>query len=337
MKIANLDTKNAPWGLESRHRLVRMACSFFDTQKTVASHKSIGKTLPTAGNPLPLTGNDFVQYLEATGAYEKQPNALRVAQILERMVSSGLLFRAAYGTPSLGGLGDSYLFLEMEWEVSRHEFRFVRALGAEFLYSLCAPGLVHITGTGNNGNAAAGTGMVISPFHVLTCRHVISDMRVDVRQNFQGREYTVREDLIHAHPDVDVAMIQVDGPPLRPLVGAIFQRPVVAQTVYTLGYPKLAGLRDASVTIQQGAVTNEEVTALSGESLFLFSAISRPGNSGGPVMSEDGYVIGLCTVDSKAEYSPDELFSPHYAGIPAQVVVEAVASLGFPLPFENHE
>lgn len=339
MQIANLDTMNAPWGLESRYRLVRTACSFFNIEKVAASHKAIGKRQLPAGKPTPLTGDDFLQYLEATDAYEKRPNALRVGQFLERMVSAGILMRAGsgYSNPSIGGLGYHYLYAELEWEISRGEFRFVGVLGAEFLYRLCAPSLVHITGTGNDGTARAGTGMVISPFHVLTCRHVISDMKVDVRQIFQGRNYAVRQDSIRAHADVDVALIQVDGPPLRPLVGAIWQRPVVAQTVYTLGYPKLAGLRDASVTIQQGAVTNEEVTALSGESLFLFSAISRPGNSGGPVMSEDGYVIGLCTVDAKAEYSPDEPFSPHYAGIPAQVVVEAMASLGFPLPFENHE
>ncbi len=337
MQIMNLDTMNAPWGLQSRYRLVRIACRFFNVEELAASHKTIGKRLPAGGKPVPLTGDDFVQYLEATGAFEKRPNALRVGQILERMVSAGLLIRAGYGNRSLGGLGDNYLFVEMAWDISRSEFRFVRTLGAEFLYRLCEPGLVHITGTDNDGSAVAETGMVISPFHVLTCRHVISDMRVDARQNFQGRKYAVRQESIHAHSDVDVALIQVDGPPLQPLQGAICQRPVVAQTVYTLGYPKLAGLRDASVTMQQGAVTNEEVTALSGDSLFLFSAISRPGNSGGPVMSEDGYVIGLCTVDARAEYSPDELFSPHYAGIPAQVVVEAVASLGFPLPFENHE
>ena len=74
--------------------------------------------------------------------------------------------------------------------------------------------------------------------------------------------------------------------------------PVVAQTVYTLGYPRLPGLRDASVTMQQGAVTNESVTSLAGERLFLYSAISRPGNSGGPVMSEDGYLVGISIVDA---------------------------------------
>ena len=52
-----------------------------------------------------------------------------------------------------------------------------------------------------------------------------------------------------------------------------------------------------------------------------------------------GYVVGLSVVDAAAEYYANEAFSPHYAGIPAEVVVEAVASLGLgiQLPFETYE
>ncbi|MDE0030590.1 MAG: serine protease [Deltaproteobacteria bacterium] len=198
----------------------------------------------------------------------------------------------------------------------------------------------HITGTNRDGAAVAGTGLVVHPCFVLTCRHVLSDMKeVDEQQTFQGQAYTVNNESVHAHPKVDVAVMRVNGPPLSPLKGAIFQAPVVAQTVYTLGYPKLPGLREASVTMQQGAVTNQSVTSLNGDSLFLYSAVSRPGNSGGPVMSDDGYIAGLSIVDATGQYQQNDAFSPHYAGIPAQVVVKAVADLdlGIQLPIENYE
>ena len=91
--------------------------------------------------------------------------------------------------------------------------------------------------------------------------------------------------------------------------------------------------------MQQGAVTNEAVTSLAGEKLFLYSAISRPGNSGGPVMSDDGYMVGLSIVDATGRYDSDDAFAPHYAGIPAQVVVGAVEDLGLgiELQFEQYE
>ena len=337
--LANADTMNALWGLASRYKLVMLACGFFSATKLAESHASIGKQLPKQGKPVPLTVEDFLKYLDVVDAFPKAPNALRVAQILERMGSTGVLVLAGHGDRSFGGLRNHYLHMPLESEAARGQFRLVPVLGPEFLFHLCAPGLVHITGSNSDGDAVAGTGLVVHASYVLTCRHVVSDMKVDELQTFQGKACAVSEDAIHEHADADIAVIQVDGPALAPLQGAMFQAPVVAQTVYTLGYPKLPRLRDASVVIQQGAVTNEAVTSLEGENLFLYSAIARPGNSGGPVMSDDGYVVGVCTEDVTGEYDVADAFSPHYAGIPAQVVVEAVDSLGLgiQLPFESYE
>ena len=338
-QLVGTDTMNAPWGLASRLRLVVLAHRFFDVNKLKANHIRIGKATAEGTRLQPLTVGDFLKYLQVTGAFLKTPNAFRVAQIVEQMALKGLLIVAGRGNRAFGGLQDSYICLALEQEARRGPFRLVPALGPEFLRDLCAPGLVHITGTSKDGDVLAGTGLVVHPSYVLTCGHVTTDMRVDNRQKFQGNEYAVNEESVHVHPRADVAVIRVDGPPLSPLDGALFQAPVVARTVYTLGYPKLPGLREASVIMQQGAVTNESVTSLSGDSLFLYSAISRPGNSGGPVMSEDGYVVGLSIVDAGAQYLSDRAFAPHHAGIPAQVVVEAVKSLGLgiELPLQDYE
>lgn len=335
------ETMNAPWGLESRVRLVALACEFFSFERKTleARHRTIGKEFPKGGVPEPFSLAEFFTFLKVQNAFAKTPNGLRVARMLDEMVAAGLLIPAGSSKPSAARLNDRYLFIASFPEARRGMFGWVPVLGPEYLYRLCGPGLVHITGTNGEGDAVAGTGFVVHPSYVLTCRHVVSDMQVDGEQTFQGRRCVVDEAAIHTHADVDIAVAEVEGAPMTPLQGAIFQRPVVAQTVYTLGYSKLPGLREASVTIQEGAVTNESVTSLDGERLFLYSAISRPGNSGGPVMSEDGYVVGLSIVDATAEYHSAEPFSPHYAGIPAQVVVEAVASLGLgiELPFEGYE
>ena len=329
---------NAPWGLNSRLKLVALACDFFNVKKVAANHEVIGKTQANPERPLPLTVTDFLKYLEMKKAFPRTPNVFRVARIVEKMVSAGLLVRAGPSTSLIAGLQDHYLYFTTVEDAKRDLFRLVPVLGPEYLYKLCAPSLVHVTGTSDCG-AVSGTGLVVHTFHVLTCRHVVSDMKLDQRQVFQGIEYTIGTNSIYSHEEIDLAVIRVDGPPLSPMRGILLQTPVVAQTVYTLGYPKLPGLRDASVTMQQGAVTNESVTSLNGESLFLFSAIARPGNSGGPVMSDDGYVVGLSIVDTAGQYHGENAFSPHYAGIPAQVLVKAVEDLNLDiqLPFENYE
>ncbi len=332
------DTMNAPWGLDSRLRLVALARAFFNATKMADNHAVIGKEMENPGKPRPLTVADFLEYLKVTKAFPKSPNAFRVARIVEQMVSAGLLVRAGVGIPSIAGLQEHYLYMVTEEEARRGPLHLVPVLGPEYLYRLCEPSLVHITGR-NGGDAVAGTGLVVHSSHILTCGHVVSDMKLDRRQAFQGNEYAINADSIHRHDELDVAVIRVDEPRLSPTAGILLQAPVVAQPVYTLGYPRLPCLREASVTMQPGAVTNESVTSLAGDSLFLYSAIARPGNSGGPVMSEEGYIVGLSIVHAVGQYDDVDAFSPHYAGIPAQVLVKAVEDLdlGFQLPFENYD
>ena len=340
-RIVGPDTMNAPWSLESRRKLVQLACGFFDQENSKANHEFIGKELPNTGDAhdVPtLSVRDFLKYLEVKLAYSKEPNAFRVVRIIDQMASAGILVDGgSRRSGPLAEMDNHYIYSMTETDTRRKHFRLVPVLGPEFLYHLCVPGLVHITGKNGKGDEVAGTGIVVHSSYVLTCRHVVCNMKVNKQQKFRGQEVNAQS--IHSHPKVDVAVIRVDGPPLSPLQGMFFQAPVVAQTVYTLGYPKTPNLKEAAVTMQPGAVTAESVTSLSGDSLFLYSAISRPGNSGGPVMSEEGYIVGLSVMDATGRYLQDEAFSPHYAGIPAQVVVEAVKDLcpDIQLPFENYE
>ena len=228
MQLFNEGTMNAPWGLTSRLKLVQMALNFFDVDQLATSCNAIGKPLPRKGKPGMLTGNEFFQYIVASRNFQRQPNAMRVAQILEQMVSDGLLIRAGYGNPSLGGLGDYFFYAEMAWDLSRGQFKLTRTLGPEFLYRLCAPGLVHITGTNEKGDSVSGTGIVVHPSYILTCQHVVSDMELNTSQEFQGKIFTTTQDSIYRHPNIDVALLKVDRPSLTPLEGAKFQRPVVA-------------------------------------------------------------------------------------------------------------
>ena len=174
------DTMNAPWGLESRLRLVVLACNFFNIA-------NIAK-LADSRDSMPHTVSDFLKYLEVEKAFPRPPNAFRVARIVEQMVSAGLLVRTARGNSSIWELQDHYLSMVTIEDARRESFLLVPVLGPEYLYRLCAPSLVHITGR-NDGVPVAGTGLVVDASHILTCRHVVSDMKIERRQDFQGKEY----------------------------------------------------------------------------------------------------------------------------------------------------
>jgi S1-C subfamily serine protease len=97
--------------------------------------------------------------------------------------------------------------------------------------------------------------------------------------------------------------------------------------------------------VNRGQVVNPSVTSWSGQSVpedhpnwpegdpnrpddeyFLYSAITRPGNSGGPIVAQDGRVIGIVAHEVLDKGRSDD---PFYRAVPGHVVVRAVTELGF--------
>ncbi len=330
-------TVQSAWGLDTRHQLAKRMCEFFAPENREKGFAAVGRELSEPARAEGLTLLDFASCYPGTPGTGEPLNVFRLSELLERMVSVGLLTRVT-GRPGIWGIGESQYLNFGPTDDRGDSMNLVLALGPDFLYRLCEPSLVHIAGE-KDGVASAGTGIVVDERHVLTCRHVVSDMEVNPEQEFQDREYEITDELIHRHSKIDMAVIRVNGPLLTPLPGLVLRPPIVAQAVFALGYPKLPGLQRAYVTMQPGAVTNESVTSCWGDSLFLYSAIARPGNSGGPVMSDDGYLVGMSIADAKAEYSNEKEFSPHYAGIPSQVLFHAMddLELGIQLRFQACE
>jgi S1-C subfamily serine protease len=209
-----------------------------------------------------------------------------------------------------------------------------RALGPEFLYNIFSSATAQITGVNKHGDAHAGTGIVIAPTWLLTCAHVLCDMKVDEQQSILGQNRQVIRTL--SHPRVDVGLVEVT-PPMQLLPGIAFRDPVVTEPIFTLGYPRVPLSREATLVMQRGEVTNPSITLFDGRSVFLYSAIARPGNSGGPLLSETGHVVGIVTEEL---FEKSEAFRmPFHAGIRTTELVNAIAEIEAPvtLPLEMYE
>ena len=87
--------------------------------------------------------------------------------------------------------------------------------------------------------------------------------------------------------------------------------------------------------MHRGEVTNAQVTTFSDQTLFLYSAIARPGNSGGPIISSTGHVVGIVTEELKEDADPNSLF---YAGVGAGEIAKAVSELdvSVKVPIEDY-
>lgn len=153
--------------------------------------------------------------------------------------------------------------------------------------------VVRILGNAECGLTLAGSGVVVAPGLVLTNAHVVAGV---------ADPLVFGRDDIGGHPAVPVgfdpvrdtallAVADLDAPPLP-----IGEDPQPMDVVAVAGYPRagpevvapasVRGIVDASGSDIYGEVpANRQVLVLAGQVL--------PGNSGGPVLSQAGYIVGL--------------------------------------------
>jgi len=115
---------------------------------------------------------------------------------------------------------------------------------------------------------------------------------------------------------------------------------MVSETLFTFGYPQVALTADPILVMQRGEVTAHDVKLYTGDEVFLFSAIARPGNSGGPILASSGHVLGIVTQHLEATRLEDSnSIMPFYAGISTRTLAAAIQELepSIRLPVETYE
>jgi hypothetical protein len=317
--------------LQERVDLSLLAVRFFFPGAYRDMCAAIGRT-PHEGVVEPLSGWEFLNYIEKGGQLAEPSQCLyRIRELLFQLAHANVLSEIE-GRGAL--LGRHYYFdRELTALEEQGVLWLAPALGAEFIVKMFSTVTVQITGKNASGDVCAGTGLVIDPHWLLTCAHVVKEMVVDEVQSIAGRRVTVGR--TEAHQDVDIGLVQV-SPGLPCLPGLAFRDPSLAETVFTVGYPRIPLSREPALIMQRGEITNPDVTTLSGRRLFLYSAIARPGNSGGPVIASTGQVVGVVT--EELSEGGDKSRIPFHAGISTAEIVRAVAELdpSIRLPIEEY-
>lgn len=133
---------------------------------------------------------------------------------------------------------------------------------------------------------AFGSGFLISSDgYLLTNRHVVGDAKY-VKVRWADKEETVGE-VIRADRRRDVAVVKVNSGTRRALALS-HAEPSLGANVFVIGTPLDAKLQG---TVTKGVVSGKR--ELNGLSYIQSDAVTNHGNSGGPLLNEDGAVIGI--------------------------------------------
>jgi S1-C subfamily serine protease len=157
-----------------------------------------------------------------------------------------------------------------------------------------ANSVIKITGVAEACNRGQeGSGWVVAPDRVVTNAHVVAGMKsATLRIHGTGRSYTGRVVIFDAKRDL--AVLAVPGLPAAPLR----QGPDLARgdAGVVAGFPLDGPYRlDAARVREVVDARGSDIYGQPGTSREVYSLYAqvRPGNSGGPLLSPDGRVVGV--------------------------------------------
>lgn len=135
----------------------------------------------------------------------------------------------------------------------------------------------------------SGTGFLVSSNgYIVTAYHVVkSSDSVFIENEKFGR---LRVSLVYKNPDTDVALLLITDEQFKNLSSVPFAirstEGVLGEAVYTLGYPRNEIVYgDGTISAASGYEQNENS--------YQISIPVNPGNSGGPMIDQQGAVVGI--------------------------------------------
>lgn len=141
--------------------------------------------------------------------------------------------------------------------------------------------------------AGSGSGVFICDDGYLLTNHHVVDGAKEVVVVFGGKAYGAS--VVRTDKEKDLALLKI-VPAWKDVV-AFMRVPKkgtleVGQTVYAMGYPRIETKVGLDVQVTKGMVANLK-GAQKFQNCFQMDAAITHGNSGGPVVNEDGRLVGL--------------------------------------------
>lgn len=193
--------------------------------------------------------------------------------------------------------------------------------------------VLKVRGTNACGSGLEGSGFLYSEGRLMTNAHVVAGVRQPEVELGDGTSVTAT--VVHYDPDIDVAVLALDDADLPHLVFDLEAGP--QDGVAIVGYPQ-----DGPYDVQAGRIRSEQRLRspdIYGEGtvireVFSLRGLVRAGNSGGPILSSEGDVVGLVFAASVTDrdtgyaLTADQVAESAARGLTAQEAVGTGACTG---------
>jgi Do/DeqQ family serine protease len=172
---------------------------------------------------------------------------------------------------------------------------------------------------------ASGSGAIISEDgYIVTNNHVVNG--ADEITVTLSNKRSFKAKLIGADPSSDLAVIKIDAKGLPFLIYGNSDEVKVGQWVLALGYPlMLEATVTAGIISAKGRTLdiNKRQSNSPVESFLQTDAAVNPGNSGGPLVTTDGKLVGI----NSAIASPTGAYAGYSFTIPVNIVKKIIADI----------
>jgi serine protease Do len=258
-----------------------------------------------------------------------------VNKICKILCNNGIM--SCVMTDGLWGAGDNYIVNFQEIEYDRKKlYNYFNSLiyGFTYIYRVYRQIVVPIVYEYINGDLSIGTGFKLYN-GIVTAKHCLEGAKSISIKSYSKEELTNKSIFISKNQDIDIAFIDINK---NEDINVFIEDGLIMQNVLTMGYPKIPAFTDfltaelatiSSIATERITPTKGSIAAF-GENIFakielmLITAKIRGGNSGGPVINNNGSIVGIASQIPCYEGEYDDL--GYGIAVPIKYLIEIINS-----------
>lgn len=330
-----------PLNIKERYELALELINFFNPINTCRYREK--KHTKTEGIIYPLSLFDFFEYMKEEKGIDAFKYTSSILKLIHKLEDEDMLNKMASNGKGAPQYSNTYYsFCELTKLQQKQPCFFLgKVLGMQFLRDVYLEYTVRIEGIYNDENkSATGSGILINNNTILTCAHNIKDIR-EPRCFLGANELKIIDTIYHEKHDIGIIKIEK-------IVDIInypyFGEPRVLDKTLTLGYPPFRGMIEAALIAQSGEINAISLDWQKAENITI-SSITRPGNSGGPVISEEGYIVGIVvnasnevnSISNEKDINECKNSIPFYNAISSNEIIKILKELDPEVKYEYED